>query len=825
MNRLPRISLFEALERTAFGKLNLRAKLTAGNMAITFLAIFLMGLYVYLRTRTANETLTSQLEQSIRARAEENLLSGSKEQASLLNNFFSSMSRNTSVIGSSFSSMLSRRILLSDSPYWDAKTSLSRLPTGNWDNPNSEIASVFIPSTEELTDSLALKLNTIKYSELFIPSVLEDNPDIIAIYFGGTSKETVYYPNIDLAAIVPPDFDVTGRPWYVAAAPANNPDRRVIWSTPYEDAALHGLVITTSIPVFDSRDTFHGVAAMDIQLTQITSLVSAIQIGENGYAFLMDDENRLIALPEAGYSDFGVTAETVPLGQILSLSVLSATKPGLFEALEKVAAGEGGVAAVIIDGTERYVAYQEVPEVGYKLAIIVPLSELLTESEIVRQQIAIEVRNTIFVSLGLIAIIFVVATAASLAIGNRLTSPLERLTGVANEIISGNLNAKADITSQDEIGTLASTLNTMTATLADSIQTLEQRVAERTAALQAELVKGERHGRQYQAIAKVAQAINTTQKLQDLLPQISEVISQQFGFYHVGIFLNDASNQYTVLVAANSEGGQRMLARGHQLRIGEQGIVGYVTETGKPRIALDVGADLVFFNNPDLPNTHSEMALPLIIGGQIIGALDVQSMETNAFTDEDVEVLSTLADQVSLAIQNARYYDQMQRSLAEAEMISRQYFREMWKNLSQEEEITGFRYTASGTVPITISENGAEPRETPERKNVTVPIVIRGQEVGKLSVMVPKQERIKSDQMELIQAVAERVAIFAENARLFDQTTRRAERERLVSDITTKIRGTNDPQEMIQTAVRELQQALNVTRIEIIPQKTASPDK
>jgi GAF domain-containing protein len=112
-----------------------------------------------------------------------------------------------------------------------------------------------------------------------------------------------------------------------------------------------------------------------------------------------------------------------------------------------------------------------------------------------------------------------------------------------------------------------------------------------------------------------------------------------------------------------------------------------------------------------------------------------------------------------------------------------------------------------------------------ERKSVTVPINIRGQVIGKLSVLVPKQERIKSDQMELIQAVADRVAIFAENARLFDQTTRRAERERLVTDITTKIRGTNDPQEMLKTAVEELKRALNVSRIEIVPQRITPPDK
>jgi GAF domain-containing protein len=266
-----------------------------------------------------------------------------------------------------------------------------------------------------------------------------------------------------------------------------------------------------------------------------------------------------------------------------------------------------------------------------------------------------------------------------------------------------------------------------------------------------------------------------------------------------------------------------MLKRGHQLKIGEQGIVGYVTGTGKARIALDVGSDAVYFNNPDLPETRSEMALPLKIAGQIIGALDVQSTESNAFTEEDIDVLSTLAEQVSLAIQNARLYEQTQKSLAEAEAVSRQYFTETWKSLSQESRIAGYRYTPAGVSPI--AHDQLPEIASTDRKSISVPIIIRGQTVGELEVLVPKQEHIKADQMDLIHAVADRVGIFAENARLFDETSRRAEREHLVSDITAKIRSTNDPREMLETAIKELREALRVSRIEIVPQKVTTSDK
>lgn len=818
-----RFSLFDAIEKTAFGRLNLRQKLTVGNMVITFLVVFGMGLFVYLRSQASSEQLNTQLESNIRNRTERSLLITASEQAAFLDLFFTSMSRSTSTIGSIVRDTLAQRRTLADGTYWRAEDSLFRLSSGSWDNSNNEVASIFIPAEVNLSNPLAEKLNALKHTELVVPSMLADNPDIIAIYFGGPTKETIYYPNIDLAAIVPSDFDVTSRLWYVNASPVNNPEGGVVWAEPYQDAALNGLVITASVPVFDAQDQFQGVAAMDIQLTQITDVVAGVQVGDTGYAFLVDSANRLIAFPEAGYGDFNITDETARLGEILDSSVLPDAAPQFFEILETVSASREGVFGITVGGNERFVAFQQIPEVDYKLVIIVPTAELLTEAELVRSQILRETRTTINIGLLLVAVIFAAAAYVSLLIGNRLTQPLERLTRIANEIITGNFNATADIQAKDEIGILARTLNSMSAAIKESIQSLEQRVAERTAELQAELRRGERRGKQYEAIARVAQAITTTQNLQLLLPQVSEVISQQFGFYHVGIFLNDPSNQYAILGAANSEGGKRMLNRGHQLKIGQQGIVGYVTGSGKPRIALDVGGDAVFFNNPDLPTTRSEMALPLIISGEVIGALDVQSTEPNAFSNEDVEILTTLSEQVSIAIQNARLYEQIQKSLAEAEAVSSRYFSETWRQIAQEQKVTGFRYTTAGTIPL--DDDPLTEKSGMERKQVTVPIVIRGMTVGELSVLVPKQEQIRNEQMALIQAVADRVGIFAENARLFDQTSRRAARERLVSDITTKIRSTNDPQEMVNTAIKELRQALNVSRIEIVPQKISTMDK
>lgn len=805
--------------------LNLRSKLTIASMGITFLVVFGMGLYLYFRIQDGSAQLTSRLEENIRVRAEADLLNNAREQTILLGSFFESMSRNTSVVGTSITNILTEQVNLRDSDYWNPDISLRRLDGGSWDNLNSEPSSIFLPAGVDLSTPLLEKLRVLKHSDLVVPSILADNPDIVAIYFGGVSKETIYYPNIDLANIVPADFDVTRRVWYIDAHPDNNPDHKVVWSVPYEDAALNGLVITTSVPVFDVHSRFQGVAAMDIQMNRIASLVDAIKVGETGYAFLLDDKNRIYSLPEKGFIDFNITDENARLSEILDTASLTSVSPELTQMLETVSESEGAVFPILLNGDEYLIAYQVIPQIRYKLVLVARASELLTDIEIIEGEIQRETRNTVVVSLGIVMVIFVLAAGASLTVSNRLTAPLQTLNQVANEIIRGNYGVKSNVRSQDELEILGDTLNTMTDTIRNLVTSLEQRVEERTAALQTELQHGERRARQYEAVAKVAQAINARQNLHELLPLVTEVISEQFGFYHVGIFLNDAVDQYAVLSAANSEGGKRMLQRGHQLRIGVQGIVGYVTGTSKPRIARNVGDDSVYFNNPDLPKTLSEMALPLLISNKIIGALDVQSEKTDAFTDEDVEVLSTLADLVSVAIQNARLYEQMQRSLMEAESVTRQYFRDNWSRLSEEQKISGYRYTPSGAIPIYEESNGDAPDEMEARRNYTVPIVIRGQMVGELSVIVPKQEPIKSDQMDLVRAVAERVGIFAENARLFDETARRAKRERTVSDITNKIRSTNDPKEMVETAILELRKALNVSRIEIIPQKFSPPDK
>ncbi len=805
--------------------MSLRTRLILANTIIIVLAIVGMGYYVFFRAQQSDSYLTSQLDASVLQQAKASLASASTDQATTLDSFFSSVRKDITNVGTTSGNLLSREQAFSGGAYWDASKSLSRLPNGSWDNANSDPASVFIPAKVDLNDTLTSELDALKQLDFVGPAVLQANPDAVAIYFGGVSGETLYYPNVDLASVVPPDFDVTQRPWFIKAAPTENPSRKPVWSDPYLDAALHGLVITSSYPVFDSKGAFRGVIAMDIQLNRITNIVSSIHIGETGYAFVVDKDGRLIAMPAEGYKDLGISASALPLGDVVDPAKFGNKLPADFASLlANMGAGQSGLDTISVGGVQRFVVYRPIPEVGYSLAIVVPSQELLAGSASAKQQLSVSETDTLQVSLVLVAGILLLAVLATLAIGSTLTSPLQALTETAQEITGGNLNAEAKITGADEIGTLAMTLNTMTRTLRELIQSLERRVQDRTAALEVASASAGRRASQFEAITQVTRAISSIRNVNELMPLVASVISEYFGFYHVGIFLNDDSSQNVYLIAANSEGGRRMLGRGHRLKIGEQGIVGYVAGRGEARVARNVGNDIVFFNNPDLPLTKSEAALPLRGGGRIIGVLDVQSTKEDAFSQDDLNILAILADQVSLAIENTRLFETTRRSLMEAETLYRQYVRDAWNQVPHDEHVSGFRYSPRGAAPLdektklTVDEVAGQKDQSDAPAPLTMPIKLRGEIIGNLIVRAPQNRQWSPDQIDLVRAVAERVALSAENARLFDETSKRAERERLVTEITSRIRSTNDPEEMIQTALEELRTALGATQVQVIPQ-------
>jgi signal transduction histidine kinase/ActR/RegA family two-component response regulator len=464
-----------------------------------------------------------------------------------------------------------------------------------------------------------------------------------------------------------------------------------------------------------------------------------------------------------------------------------------------------------LEGEQVIGAAAELPDSDWSLVVELPSHEALAS-----------VRQMLYLLAVLTVVGTVIAGGLGLIVPRRIVQPLLALQEGVREFGEGRLDHTIEVQTGDEVEDLAESFNEMAASLRLSREELERwgheledRVEDRTRELAKATERAHRRAVQMQASAEVARAIASIRDLGELLPRVTQLISERFRWYHVGIFLLDDVGEYAVLRAANSKGGQRMLERGHRLRVGREGIVGSVTGSGQPRIALDVGEDAAYFDNPDLKGTRSEMALPLKVGGQIIGALDVQSSEPSAYDQEDVALLSTLADQVAIAIETARLFARTEQALAEVQNLHRRYVQQEWaKTLADQQELT-YEYLRQEVVDaadpwpselVAALEEGKVVAWTEEgraqegvdgengqiRAALAAPIKLREQVIGALDLQEMESSRHwTEDEIALVQAIADQVGLALENARLFADTQRRAEQlatlHRVGLDVTSAL--------------------------------------
>ncbi|MBN1953571.1 MAG: GAF domain-containing protein [Anaerolineae bacterium] len=417
----------------------------------------------------------------------------------------------------------------------------------------------------------------------------------------------------------------------------------------------------------------------------------------------------------------------------------------------------------------------------------------------------------------LVLLVLVIATAVVFFTLRNVTVGVEQLSQSAQRLAQGHFDERIALTRQDELGQLGEAFNAMAQELQQLYKGLEQQVQEQTRDL-------ERRSVHLAAAAAVARQAAEIHDVNELLEQVVLLISQEFGFYHAGAFLLDESGEYAVLQAASSLGGQRMLARGHRLKVGQVGIVGYAAGSGEPRIALDVGRDAVFFDNPDLPNTRSEMALPLKVQRRVIGVLDVQSTEPAAFSQEDIDVLQTMADQIALALQDARLLEENQQALQEMESLYTQRVQQAWREYVSRAP-KACRYPAQETSPITPSETVMVPPAADKRivvqqgqqgQRLIAPISFRGQTFGTLVLQQDdEQEPWTAEEIALVEQVHPQIGLALENARLLEETERRADQERMTSEVSARVREPLDVEAVLETATQEIGEKLGLYQLTI----------
>jgi len=437
------------------------------------------------------------------------------------------------------------------------------------------------------------------------------------------------------------------------------------------------------------------------------------------------------------------------------------------------------------------------------------------------------------IALALVAL--VASVLASMALVRSITRPVQQLGQAAQALARGEWRHQIPRSSVREVNALGQAFVSMGAELEEIYSGLERRVAERTREV-------ERRATQITTGAEISYAASQMFDPDEMLSRVAGLIRERFGLYYVGVFLVDENGRNAVLRAGAGAGeaGRIMVEGGHKLAVGGASMVGWVCANERARIALDVGQEAVRFANPLLPETRSEMALPLRARERVLGVLDIQSTLAQAFDEKDITALQGMADQIAAALENARLYQQAQSSLKEVERVNRLLTGGRWETFLRAQPPDGdlrpnnfAEFHQVEHAPFTPEETqrlAQSPHHAIQPGAIRVPLEVRGQVIGALIVEQPAEGSQAADQpaldSRLLEAVATQAAQAMESARLFEESQRLAAREQVMGTATARMRESLDVETVLKIAVQEVRQAMGLPEviIRLVPPAPESGD-
>ncbi|MGE5223190.1 MAG: GAF domain-containing protein, partial [Omnitrophica WOR_2 bacterium] len=564
---------------------------------------------------------------------------------------------------------------------------------------------------------------------------------------------------------------------------------------PYSSPSLGRMSMVAAIPMKDNTGKVGAILGGRINLKELNDLMLEREgLGVTGETYLVRQNHTF--LTDSRFQG-NVTRQTFAFSQ------------GINDALEKGTNGSGvytGYHGVAVVGVFRWL-----PELD---------TALLAEQE--QEEVLQSTFFTLITSAGAIILALLVTIIAILFSAHRITKPLIEVAKTAEQIAAGDLDLTVKVKQEDEIGELAKSFNSMTSQLRSLISSLEKRVSERTKEL-------ERRSIQLQVAAEVARDTTSVRDLDELLNRAVYLIRDRYGFYHAGIFLTDDRQEYAILRAATGEAGRKMLEREHKLKVGEVGIVGFVTGSGQPRIAVDVGSDPNYYKNPLLPATRSEMALPLKVNNRVIGALDVQSTEAAAFHAEDTQVLQTMADQLAVAIENARLFEEMENALQQLQFTQGSYTEEAWSRLlhhkgqkigyrnrglgvelAGEQNPDALEALQQGTPVLNIAKLETTGKGSEAKKNLAVPIKMRDQVIGVINVGLDG-DTPAAGARNTFEEISNRLSIALDNSRLLEETLLKSEQIHMLQEITATAASHVKLKELLDEIVIKVREGLKLS--------------
>lgn len=392
----------------------------------------------------------------------------------------------------------------------------------------------------------------------------------------------------------------------------------------------------------------------------------------------------------------------------------------------------------------------------------------------------LQVQSIVFSILALL-----LAAVLSYYVSRAVSDPIRELIETFDKIEKGDLSQRAPVSATDELGVVTMQFNRMVSRLEALQNTLEQQVAERT--------------KQLTATNEVSRVASSSLDPDELLARVIHLFPGQFNYYYAAIYLLDPSGKWAELKEATGEAGHVLKQNRYRLEVLGRSMVGTAIRERSVRVAQIASEEKQRFDNPLLPYTRSEIALPLNIGDRVLGALNVQSSKESDFGPQVIETMQNMAGQVAIALENARLFQEAQHNIREMRTIQQQYLLEGWSGFTAEKE---------GDLEYGVGDELDE-----NSKKIEVSISLRDQILGQIRFesntdWTPEQESLAN-------AVATQAAIALENARLVSESRQIAVYERMVAEINSKIWSSATIDGVLQTVVKELGRRLNASQATI----------
>ena len=297
---------------------------------------------------------------------------------------------------------------------------------------------------------------------------------------------------------------------------------------------------------------------------------------------------------------------------------------------------------------------------------------------------------------------------------------------------------------------------------------------------------------QLRTASEITQTTSSIFDQQLLLQKVADLIKERFDLYYVGIFLVDEAREYAVLRYGTGDAGRRMMAARHKLAIGGYSMIGWATQTRKSRIALDVGEEAVHFDNPLLPETRSELALPIVSANTVHGAITIQSKQVSAFDENDLIILQSVADSLAISLENAASFQKNQKALEDIRVLNRAYIKQAWWDPLEVDQ------------NLKIDFENPQVVEIPENPNsIEIPLRLRDEIIGKINLEVDRAE-MSAETREFLDTISVQTTVALENARLIEESHMAALQEQQLNALTSQFSRAASIEEILKTAVMEL---------------------